>query len=108
MTETQREELNRWIMRLECEESSWKNYERLAVLYAIRDNSAPERKGERTAMYSAASAPQEEIGGDSDFLRAVRNADPAKAWAIMDELMDSLHVANERVYNNVMRKLAAL
>lgn len=49
--------------------------------------------------YSAAPAP------DSDFLRAVARVDPARAWEVMDELMDSLKVVNERVYNSVMRKL---
>lgn len=49
--------------------------------------------------YSAVPAP------DSDFLRAVSNVDPARAWEVMDELMDSLKVVNERVYNSVMRKL---
>lgn len=37
--------------------------------------------------------------------RAVSNVDPARAWEVMDELMDSLKVVNERVYNSVMRKL---
>lgn len=40
------QELALWIKRLETEESSWKNYERLAILYAIRaqlgSSTAPE------------------------------------------------------------------
>ena len=28
-------EIKRWIARLETEESSWTNYERLAVLYTV-------------------------------------------------------------------------
>lgn len=31
------QELGLWIKRLEAEDSSWRNYERLAILYAIRD-----------------------------------------------------------------------
>lgn len=54
--------------------------------------------------YSAAPAPVE-VFGDSDFLRAVSAVEPSVAWAVMDELMDSLKVVNERVYNSVMRKL---
>ena len=46
-----------------------------------------------------------ETYGDSDFLRAVADVPPDKAWEIMDELMDSLKIVNERVYNSVMRKL---
>ena len=30
------QELSLWIKRLEAEPSSWKNYERLSILYAIR------------------------------------------------------------------------
>lgn len=95
-------EIRRWIARLETEESSWANYERLAVLYTVLN----QQEGEKPApvMYSAAPAPVEVYGG-SDFLQAVSNVDPSKAWAIMDELMDSLKVVNERVYNSVMRKL---
>lgn len=92
-------EINRWIARLETEESSWSNYEKLAVLYALRDQHAPE-----PMMYSAAPAPVE-VYGDSDFLRAVADVPPDKAWEIMDELMDNLKIVNERVYNSVMRKL---
>lgn len=92
-------EIKRWIARLETEESSWSNYEKLAVLYALRDQHSPE-----PMMYSAAPAPVE-VYGDSDFLRAVADVPQDKAWEIMDELMDSLKVVNERVYNSVMRKL---
>ena len=63
-------------------------------------------------LYSAAPAPvktyaSETVGsyGDSDFLQAVSNMAPARAWEVMDELMDSLKIVNERVYNSVMRKL---
>jgi len=35
----------------------------------------------------------------------VADVSPDKAWEIMDELMDSLKIVNERVYNSVMRKL---
>lgn len=100
-------EINRWIARLETEESSWKNYERLAVLYTIRDQKQNGIKAsDIPAMYSAAPAPTAvEVYGDSDFLRAVSNVPQDKAWAVMDELMDSLKIVNERVYNGVMRKL---
>ena len=85
-----------WIKRLETEESSWSNYEKLAALYTIQNqNRAPVRESRMIEAYSAAPAP------DSEFLRAVSNVDPARAWEVMDELMDSLKV----VYNSVMRKL---
>lgn len=93
-------ELALWIKRLETEESSWSNYEKLAALYTIQNqNREPVRESRVVEEYSAASAP------DSDFLRAVASVDPSRAWEVMDELMDSLKVVNERIYNNVMRKL---
>lgn len=89
-----------WIKRLETEESSWTNYEKLAALYTIQNqNREPVRESRMVEAYSAAPAP------DSEFLRAVSNVDPARAWEVMDELMDSLKVVNARVYNSVMRKL---
>ncbi len=46
--------------------------------------------------------------GDSDFLRAVQGKDTASAWGVMDNLMDTLKVVNQRVYESVMRKIRAL
>lgn len=43
--------------------------------------------------------------GSSDFLQAVRGKDPGAMWKAMDELMDTLKMVNERVYNSVMRKI---
>lgn len=95
-------ELQLWISRLETEKSSWTNYEKLATLYTIQNQTRG--KGEPPAMPRYSAAPAKEYG-DSDFLRAVARVDPARAWEVMDELMDSLKVVNERVYNSVMRKL---
>ena len=65
-------EVNRWIARLETEESSWTNYERLAVLYAIRDQQSGSRERALPMAYSATPAPVNvETYGDSDFLRDV-------------------------------------
>lgn len=103
-------EVKAWISRLECEESSWNNFERLAVLYAIQNRHSDNGNDAARMMYSAAPAPvsAETVGeyGDSDFLRAIQGKDPERTWAVMDELMDTLKVTNERVYNSVMRKLA--
>lgn len=102
-------ELQKWIARLECEDSSWNNYEKLATLYTIQNQQ--ERAETRTmpTMYSTAPAP-ETVGdyGDNDFLRSIQGKDPARVWAVMNELMETLRVANERVYNSVMRKIDAL
>jgi hypothetical protein len=104
-------EVRLWISRLETEESSWPNYQKLAALYIIQNQNAP-KEPERPMLYSASPAPvktyaSETVGryGDSDFLQAVSGMAPARAWEVMDELMDSLKIVNERVYNSVMRKL---
>ncbi len=100
------------ISELEQEESSEGRYTLLAALYTCRNEmlglSAPQPQ---IAAYSEAPAPaQERLGhyGDSDFLRAVAGKDPSDAWAVMDALMETLQVVNQRAYDSVMRKLGRL
>lgn len=102
-------ELQKWVARLECEDSSWSNYEKLATLYTIQNQQRRTAPQANPVMYSSAAAP-ELVGdyGESDFLRAVSTKDAERAWSIMDELMDDLRIVNERVYNSVMRKLHAI
>lgn len=46
--------------------------------------------------------------GDSEFLREIEGRDMEGVLQVMDDLMDTLQVANPRVYNGVMRKIRAL
>lgn len=116
-----RREINMEIARLEYEESSYPNYAKLADLYTIRDRM--DREEEQTVENSAksiqydvgySSAPAQNtpaaVGwyGDSDFLQTLEGKDASSAWAIMDDLMDTLHTVNPRVYDGVMRKIRAL
>lgn len=114
-------EIRKEIARLEYEESSYHNYAMLADLYTIRKQMQEDEQGNRSMRmqaYSGAPAPaaqtaapqtaiMQKVGsyGDSDFLRAIEGKAPSKVWAIMDELMDTLAVVNERVYNSVMQKI---
>lgn len=105
-------EIRMEIARLEYEESSYPNYAKLADLYTIQDRMrGGARFGEAADRYSGAPAPLAEEAqavsayGDSDFLRAVAGKDPAKAWAVVDELMDTLALVNKKVYDSVMQKL---
>ena len=105
-------EIRKEIARLEYEESSYPNYAKLADLYTIRNQMQDGQGGSRfVGYYSADPAPAIEepktVGeyGDSDFLLAVSGKDPAKAWAIVDELMDTLAMVNSKVYNSVMQKI---
>ena len=104
-------EIRAAIARLEFEESSYSNYAKLANLYTIRDKMQEEERGVRYVNeYSGAPAPvtvqSETIGdyGDSDFLRTIAGKDPARVWPIIDDLMDTLALANRRVYDSVMRR----
>jgi hypothetical protein len=100
-------EISKW----EYLESDYDNYAKLADLYTIRDHM--NRQTPYETSYSAAPATTEfssvvEDYGDSDFLQTVYGKDQADAWAVMDDLMDTLHTVNPRVYEGVMRKIRAL
>ena len=41
----------------------------------------------------------------SEFLEAVGNVAQDRAWEVMDELMDTLKIVNEKAYNSVLKKL---
>ena len=109
-----RKEIDIEIARLEYGESSYPAYAKLANLYTIRDRmDRQERQMPYEVSYSAAPAALEDssvVGeyGDSDFLRAASGVDQHDAWAIMDDLMDTLNIVNRKIYDSVMRKFAAL
>ena len=107
-------EIRAAIAKLEFDESSYSNYAKLASLYVIRDKMQEEERGDGgryVDYYSGAPAPvtaePATVGeyGDSEFLLAVAGKDPAKAWAVVDELMDTLAMVNSKVYNSVMQKI---
>lgn len=100
------------ISELEGEESSKAGYILLAALYTCRNEmmglSAPQPQ---ITTYSEAALPTNEAlmqYGDSEFLQAVSGLPAADAWMVMDELMDTLRVVNQRAYDGVMRKLNKL
>lgn len=100
------------IQELEGQESSEDGYALLAALYTCRNEmmglSAPQPQ---MAAYSEAAGPAaDRLGqyGDSDFLRAVAGKNSAEAWIVIDELMETLQVINQRIYDSTMRKLERL
>lgn len=103
------------IARLEYGESSYPAYAKLATLYTIKNQmqkQEPEMQN-RTYEQAYSADPAEipvEVGryGDSEFLREVEGRSEEQVWGIMDDLMDTLQVANPRVYNGVMRKIRGL
>lgn len=101
-------ELKLWIARLETEESSWPNYEKLAALYIIRNEHGGQQMQAAAApmLYSAEPAPAKTTNpSGSEFLKAVGNVAQDRAWEVMDELMDTLKIVNEKAYNSVLKKL---
>lgn len=42
----------------------------------------------------------------SEFMAAVSRADKNEVWAVMDELMNTLHLINPRLYDGVMKKIS--
>lgn len=107
-------EIRAAIAKLEFDESSYSNYAKLASLYVIRDKMQEEERGDGgryVGYYSGApahvTAEPATVGeyGDSEFLLAVAGKNPGKAWAVVDELMDTLSLVNRKVYDSVMRKI---
>jgi len=101
-------EIEYWISRYEQEADKLDQCVTLSALYSIRDKllgqSSPQPQ---IAAYSEAAGPADRLAryGDSEFLTAVEGKDPGAAWAVMDELMETLQVVNRRAYDSVMRKL---
>lgn len=96
-------ELNVEIARLEFEPSSYENYMKLASLYIIRDRlngagDAPE------SVY----IPADDDTPQSEFLRAIQGKPADAVMMIMDDLLDTLHITNPRVYGTVMRRIDAI
>lgn len=101
------------IARLEYGESSYPAYAKLATLYTIKNqmNQSEQPQQSPIQAYSMAAAPEPAYTaryGDSEFLREIEGCDQEDVFRIMDDLMDTLQVANPRVYNGVMRKIRAL
>lgn len=65
-------------------------------------------KDEPVPSYSFAAPQAEnqvEIESGTEFARLINGMDARDAWAVMDELMDTLAAINPRLYNGVMREL---
>lgn len=98
------------ISELEREESSFLVYEKLAALYAVRNEMrGATMKQQEAHAYSTEAEPNKiALYGESVFLRSVNGKSPEKVWPIMDELMEALQVVNRKAYDNVIQKLKRL
>lgn len=83
----------------------------LASLCTVRDKAFDTSENYQREYSHAAEPPASAplgLYGDSDFLQAVEGKEPADAWAVMDKLMDTLHLSFPRAYNRVMREMREL
>lgn len=107
-----RREIEIEIARLEYNESSYEAYSRLADLYTIidrMDRAEAAKKAPEPQLKASMSTPDPALfDGDSEFMRAIKGKDSAAVWAVVDDLMDTLHVTMPRAYNGVMRKIKDL
>lgn len=84
---------------------------KLAAFYTIRremfghDPQAPISAQSFASPSDALSVQTVSYDSGSDFTAALQGMDERKAWAIMDELMDTLKAINPRLYAGVMREL---
>lgn len=88
------------ISTLERKEMTYPIAEKLAWLYVVRDHMT---------KLNGSVEPQTgaDLGEPSEFVQAFQEADYGHAMEVIDELMQTLKVMHTRLYNAVMRKLAA-
>ena len=89
----------------ECENApvSYRNCEKLATFYTVRDHMT--REPHETVEHSYDPPQGIEQYGDSDLLQAITGRETAEIMAIMDELMDAILITNPRLYQGVMRRI---
>lgn len=96
-----REDLLREIKQCQRDPVTVPSIEKLACMYIVYDHlyGDTELRGE--------SSPERivDIDGDSDFARRIKGRKSADVWKVMDELMEVLRVTNERLYDQVLRKI---
>lgn len=73
----------------------------------IRDITSSIKNICRIGMCDASETQQSSNSraASSDFMQGVDGKDQQSAWAVMDELMDTLKVVNPQTYDSVMRKI---
>lgn len=106
-------EINIEIERREItKDYDWGDVRDLASLYVVRDHLAASGQPIKTeaypAAYSASTAPSLGRYGDTDFLRLCAGKDPESVMIVVDELMSTLALVNERAYNRILRELEKL
>lgn len=85
---------------------------KLAAFYTILDHlddgtSAGNINEQNSFKGYSMSAPEAivQFDGESEFAQTINGRDQSEVWPVMDELMSTIKIMNERLYNGVMRKL---
>ena len=104
-----RREIDIEIARLEYMESSYPNYAKLADLYTIREQMNRTESLNIHDNYGMSNTASKSLNrNDSEFLMAIANKNSEDVLQIIDDLMDTMRVANPRVYNSVIRKIQSI
>ena len=86
------------------------NVSKLASIYTVLDHItidsgySTEYKATNTVANTSNS---NVIGnyGDTEFLRAIKGKNPEAVWALIDELMYTLYIVDDALYNSVIDRL---
>lgn len=95
-----REDLLREIKQCQRDPVTVPSIEKLACMYIVYDHLYGDAAQEGTSPERIV-----DIDGESDFARLVKGRKSADVWEVMDELMEVLRVTNERLYDQVLRKI---
>lgn len=87
---------------------------KLAAFYTILDHLDDEKQPtEKPVENSFAGYSLKNIGtsavqyeGDTEFAQVINGKNQEDVWPVLDELMSTIKLMNERLYNGVMRKLS--
>lgn len=87
---------------------------KLAAFYTIKDKLYPEEQNHfadvSKMVYSGATEPEPVkpmLKSDTEFARAAEGVSTEHLFAVMDELMTTIHILQPRLYDGVMRKLTS-
>ena len=82
---------------------------KLAAYYIIQNELYSTEKQKQVVTVERGQsfdAPPVMINSESEFAQIINRLPSEAAWAVMDDLMNTLKVINPRLYAGVMRKLA--
>lgn len=95
--------INGTIAEWEAKDLTFLVVERLAWLYIVRDHALMQVKNdteEEPVMMPAVA-----ISSGSEFMEACSKANPAKMWAVLDDLMETIKVLQPKLYNATIDRI---